>query len=304
MRSRWKWALVVLLVLVATGELVLRALGLGDPLLYVADPRYEYLMAPDQDLRHGAIRYTTNALGLRNAPIGPRKRRRVLVFGDSVINGGFETTQDSLATGLAQAATGVELINISAASWGPDNAMAFLRGHGAFGADGLIAVFSSHDAFDAMTFRPIVGLHPAYPANRPSLAWCALMDRLRFRTGLGWRPERTGSAFVRGWRDLRDTCLALGIPFTVLLHAEQGEVAAHHYDPRGTRILDSLHAWNAAVVELIHMEDTSLYADRIHLNSRGQHLLATALERACMGPLDTTSRTFGRAQDPSDRRFP
>ncbi|MBL8002190.1 MAG: hypothetical protein JNL05_09540, partial [Flavobacteriales bacterium] len=96
-----RWLKLLLAVVLGTGllaELVLRTLGLRDHPVFVVDPRYEYLMAPGQDVRYGGIRYVTNDIGLRNGPIGPKKRRRVLVLGDSVINGGQQTTQDSLAT--------------------------------------------------------------------------------------------------------------------------------------------------------------------------------------------------------------
>ena len=275
-----RWLKLLLAVVLGTGliaELALRTLGLRDHPVFVVDPRYEYLMAPDQDVRYGGIRYVTNDIGLRNGPIGPKKRRRVLVLGDSVINGGQQTTQDSLATALAQRSTGAELINVSAASWGPDNAMAFLRAHGTFQADALIAVFSSHDAYDRMTFEPIVGLHPSYPDHRPMLALSAQLDRLLFRTGLGYRPTRPRGAFVQGWRDLRDTCLTLGIPFTVMLHPEVGELALRRYDDRGSRVLDSLHAWRVPTVELLGWLDSTVYTDRIHLNDAGQRKLALAL---------------------------
>ena len=263
---------------------------------FVTDARYEYLMAPQQDVRYGRIRYTTNELGLRNGPITRKKGRRALVLGDSVINGGQQTTQDSLATALAQALTGVELINASAASWGPDNAMAFLRAHGLFDADAVIAVFSSHDAYDRMTFEPIVGMHPAYPAHRPAFALSLVVDRALYRAGLGHRPARERGSFVRGWRDLRDTCATMGIPFTVLLHPELGELAMGHYDERGRRILDSLSAWRVPVVELLQRMDSTLYTDRIHLNDAGQRQLATALASVLEG---TSTNTFGRAPRPS-----
>jgi hypothetical protein len=273
-------------------ELALRSLGLRDHPLFVADTRYEYLMAPDQDVRYGGIRYITNALGLRNGPIGPKNRRRVLVLGDSVINGGQQTTQDSLATVIAQQASGVELVNVSAASWGPDNAMAFLRVHGTFQADGVIAVFSSHDAYDRMTFEPIVGLHPSYPDHRPMLALSAQLDRLLFRAGLGYRPTRQRSGFVQGWRALRDTCLAMGIPFTVLLHPELDELAHRTYDERGSRVLDSLRAWHVPTVNMLDHLDSTVYTDRIHVNDSGQRALAHVL----VSTIDTTRwNTFGRA---------
>lgn len=47
-------------------------------------------------------------------------KRHVLGLGDSVIYGVVQTDQDSLATSIFSRETGVQMLNISAGSWGPD----------------------------------------------------------------------------------------------------------------------------------------------------------------------------------------
>lgn len=274
-------------------ELLLRALGRLNHPLFEADPQYEYLMRPDQDVRYGRIHYVTNALGLRSPPIGPKRGRRVLIIGDSVINGGQQTTQDSLATEQAARRTGVELINLSAGSWGTENAMAWIRAHGLMQADALIIVLSSHDAYDRMTFEPVVGHHPSYPAERPQLALSAELDRWTHRR----RDRRAVSdrTFASGWRALRDTAVVRGLQLTVVLHPELGELAMGRYDVRGARILDSLTTWNVAVVTTIDRMDSAMYTDRIHLNDRGQAALADVLVEVI--DRSTPANTFGH--DPS-----
>ncbi len=290
MRKRWKLFLLSAVGLVVLGETALRFMGLLDHPLYAVDPRYEYMTLPGQDLQYGRIHFRTNALGLRSAPIGKKRGRRVLVIGDSVVNGGLQTTQDSLATTLAAHRTGIELINLSAASWGPDNAMAFLRAHGTFDADALVLVFSSHDAYDRMSTDPIVGVHPSYPDQRPLLALNTVLDRALYRAGWGHRPPTERGAFVEGWKALRDTATVLHVPLMVLLHPERGELIMGHYDDRGKRILDSLHAWNVPVVELMDSLDTTLYTDRIHLGNAGQRRLADVLSACLVTPTDTFAR--------------
>ncbi|MBK8613713.1 MAG: hypothetical protein IPN85_09500 [Flavobacteriales bacterium] len=290
MRKWWKVLLLSTFGLVLLGELVLRFWGLRDHPLYATDTRYEYMTLPDQDVHYGRVHFRTNELGLRSAPIRKKRGKRVLVIGDSVVNGGLQTTQDSLATALAQQRTGIELINLSAASWGPDNAMAFLRTHGTFEADAIILVFSSHDAYDRMTFTPIVGVHPSYPDHRPLFAWSIVMDRLLYRAGRGYRPPAERGAFVDGWKALRDTTASLRIPLVVLLHPELGELTMGHYDDRGQRILDSLHAWHVPVIELLDGSDASLYTDRIHLGNAGHQRLAEVLSSVLYATTDTFAR--------------
>ena len=290
MRKLWKALFMWAVGLALVGELILRSWGLRDHPLYTADPRYEYMTLPEQDVRYGGIDLRTNELGLRSAPIRKKRGRRVLVIGDSVVNGGMQTTQDSMATALAQQRTAIELINLSAASWGPDNAMAFLRAHGTFDADAIVLVFSSHDAYDRMTFTPIVGVHPSYPDHRPLLAWSMVIDRMLYRAGRGYRPPGQRGAFAGGWKALCDTAASLQIPLVVLLHPELGELTMRHYDDRGQRILDSLNAWNVPVVELLDSLDASLYTDRIHLGNAGQRRLAEVLSSALYAATDTFVR--------------
>lgn len=288
----------MLLAALLCAELWLRVLGRRDHPLFRADARYEYLMLPDQDAHYGRIRYRTNALGLRSPPVGAKRGRRVLIIGDSVINGGQQTTQDSLATEKAARATGIELVNLSAGSWGTDNAMAWIRAHGLLDADALVVVLSSHDAYDRMTFAPVVGVHPSYPAERPLLALSTVIDRWRHRSAD--RPAvPSPRRFAEGWRALRDTAAARGIPLMVLLHPELGELAMGRYDDRGTRILDSLSAWHVPVLRSLDRMDSTMYTDRIHLNDRGQATLALLLTGVL--PTLVPAHTFGHDPLPAAR---
>lgn len=298
MHRRWLFASVGLASGLIGAELVLRGLGRRDHPLFEADARYEYLMRPHQDVRYGRIHYITNALGLRSPPVGPKRGRRVLVIGDSVINGGQQTTQDSLATEKAARRTGVEVINLSAGSWGTDNAMAWIRAHGLLHADALFIVLSSHDAYDRMTFEPLVGHHPSYPAERPPLALVAELARRTHRF-LHRKPPMSHRMFAGGWRALRDTALVHGLPLTVILHPELGELAMGRYDDRGARILDSLAAWRVPVVPLLGRLDSAMYTDRIHLNDRGQAALADVLVEQI--GRSTRTNTFGHDPSPATR---
>jgi hypothetical protein len=183
MISRWKmWLLRLgasLFTLVLIAELVARyVLGLGTPPLSIEHPTVEYLLAPNQDVIRFGNRFQTNAWGMRS-PAFPRRKLdanelRVMVFGDSVINGGNLTDQTELATSIIQQRL-EELLkrpvivgNISAGSWGPGNWRAYLDEFGLFEADHFVLVISSHDSADYPKFEP---LNPnTHPTKAPLLA--------------------------------------------------------------------------------------------------------------------------------------
>jgi lysophospholipase L1-like esterase len=275
------WIVAVAIITTVVAELVLRSTGIHRIPLFRSDARYEYFTLPDQVLRIGAVRFVTNALGMRNGPIGPKRGRRVLVIGDSVINGGFTVDQDSIATERANAKAraeglNVELVNLSANSWGAGNVAAFLKAHGTFEADAVIAVFSSHDAMDRMNFETVVGQHPSFPAQHPATAIGAALQRLRFRFAPMTQASE-GPRFDKGWRQLTSVLSSAELPFTVLLHAEQDELHNGTYNTEGQQLMDSLQQWNVPVTPLLQVMRTDMYKDGIHLNAKGHAMLADVL---------------------------
>ncbi len=169
---------IILLGLVAAGEWIARAqLGLGTPPLSVAHPTIEYLFIPNQDVRRFDNRVRINAYGIRSEEFPaskPQDEFRVLVFGDSVLNGGNLTDQTELATELLRdrleyaSERPVVVGNVSAGSWGPGNWLAYVREYGFFDADAVILLISTHDHRDNPTFEP---LNPhTHPQRTPVLA--------------------------------------------------------------------------------------------------------------------------------------
>ncbi len=185
-RRRWAAAFLILLAASLGSELFCRfRLGLGDPPLSVADPEIEYLFAPNQHVRRFGNRIDYNAWSMRSDDFAPRKGQsnefRVMVFGDSVVNGGSQTDQSSTATSILQRDLArllnrpVVVGNISAGSWGPPNMLAYLRRFGLFDADVVVIVLSSHDYADAPTFEPTVGVNADFPERKP---WCATWEAI------------------------------------------------------------------------------------------------------------------------------
>lgn len=171
MRRLLRLSVIALIGLLVAGEVFARfGLGLGTPPLSVADPQYEYMFKPNQDVKRFGNRVFINEYGMRSDPLPENEETRVyLVFGDSVVNGGNLTDQSALATSLLQdrlRASGEDVYvgNVSAGSWGPANMRGWLETYGDFGAETVIYVLSSHDWYDLPTFEPLDPMtHPQTP---------------------------------------------------------------------------------------------------------------------------------------------
>src|SRR5580658_4659029 len=85
--------LIAVFLALISAEVVCRyAIGLGDPPLYVADSKMEYLLQPSKTYFRFHKRFAVNRYGMRADDFPPQKSNpsefRVLVIGDSVIYGG------------------------------------------------------------------------------------------------------------------------------------------------------------------------------------------------------------------------
>lgn len=295
-----KRAILIFVLFLVVCEFVLRfAFGFCDALLYCESDKYEYIAQPNQNrYRFGAyIHY--NSYSQRNGEPDSTKVR-VLGLGDSVIFGGTWMDQDSLASNLFSEATGTQMLNISAGSWGPDNCAAYLKEKGIFGASAMILVCSSHDAFDVMTHVPVVGVVPTYPDRQYKLAWAELIDRyivprirmMFWRTKVKLDPDQQvvkniefkntvrqkSALFDKGFDQLLEIARDKNIPMAIYLHAEQDEVKAGSYNEMGQMIIEWAEAHGVKLVEGLKAgEKENMYHDKIHLNEAGQRFLATQL---------------------------
>ncbi|MDB5329627.1 MAG: hypothetical protein JWP03_778 [Phycisphaerales bacterium] len=179
---------VVILALAIGGELFCRFyLGMGDPPLMMADPQMEYLFKPSRTYHRFGHRISYNAYSMRSDDFPLRKSDpdefRVLVIGDSVVNGGARVDQSELVTSRLQQQLrqdlGCPVIvgNISAGSWGPPNELAYIKRFGLFSADVVVLVLNSDDYRDLPTFSPVVGVNPNFPDRAPPSALLEAITR-------------------------------------------------------------------------------------------------------------------------------
>ncbi len=314
--------LILAAALLGAGELVARfVLGLGSPPLTQAHPQIEYLFQPNQDVQRFGNRVLIHNYGMRseNFPIAkPSGEFRVMVFGDSVLNGGNLTDHAKLATTLLASrlatAKGVPVVvgNISAGSWGPGNWLAYAREYGFFDADIVMLLISSHDVGDNPTFAP---LNPnTHPQVRPLSALVEGVTRYLPKYLPEWIKADTGDPTVapavaaddqviaQGTEDLRAFfSLARSQVPRVLVSQfpDRGELRASGPQPGYDLIRSIALQSGAEVFSLFPAMKAALdrglnpYRDNIHVNAQGQAILADAFYDALMEPelaLDATNK--------------
>jgi hypothetical protein len=304
------------LVLAVAGELVARfVLGLGDPPLSMSHPDVEYMFRPAQDCLRFGNRVKYNAYSMRSDDFPSRKTNpaelRLLVLGDSVINGGNLTDQADLATEIVkrqltqQLDRPVVVGNVSAGSWGPDNHLAYIKLYGLFDADIVVLVLSSHDVADMRSFKPLVGVHPGFPDVPPVSALAEGITRYlpRYLPGFGDSSESDKAGDKDGRPRTRDpfpsrvvldellTRVRSSGALPILIHhAERAELTGE-YKPGRELLADWAADHNvpfhdaAARFRAAHQRGDSPYRDTIHPNPRGQQLLAEELLAAVIGAL-------------------
>ncbi|MEB3292936.1 MAG: SGNH/GDSL hydrolase family protein [Synechococcales bacterium] len=195
--------IALLLLLALLLELVLRyGFGFGNPLLYQPDVEIGYLLLPNQSTRRFGNRIVINNYSMRGAAITAQRSpqtQRILVLGDSVVNGGWWTDQADTVSELllrsldssrsahpesedfsgevvVSTVPTIEILNASANSWGPRNQLAYLKRYGVFQAQAIVLVINTDDLFATAPTSLGVGQDPNYPDRKP---WLALEEVLK-----------------------------------------------------------------------------------------------------------------------------
>lgn len=297
-------------------------LGLGDPPLSVADPQIEYLFKPGRYRRFGNV-IRVNSHHMRSEELSPTKadaaELRVLVFGDSVINGGALTDQQHLATERIRSqlstATGrpVRVGNISAGSWGPGNLLAYARKFGLFDADVVILVLNSGDIGDNPTGRNVVGIDPNFPDRSPFSAiqeaitrYCFPRLRAMLKTSA---PSMQSSEKLdveaaekrQSLSDLGDLLALIrqkSIPVAMIFSPQRPEALG--WDSSGAKAIREFAAENSLhLIDLTECFGEAIAqgknpyraGDQIHPNQYGQGLLAEAMTEAVLESLKQLERS-------------
>lgn len=268
--------------------------GFCDTVLMKEDPDYEYIAQPSQHRFRFRNHVSYNSFSMRSAEIDSGAIR-ILGFGDSIINGGVQTDDDSLATTILSDSLSqrqnkkVQFLNISAGSWAPDNCFAYLKKHGNFGASALFLFVSSHDAYDNMTFDKTVDANVSFPSKQYKSAIYELFDRYlipRLEAKFGKKKEPAmenlainkqthNSVFNSGFDSFVRYAKEKNIQLTIYLHAEQSELKAGKYNDQGQKIIAFAEQNGVPLIkDLDHSLSQEEFRDDIHINARGQRKMA------------------------------
>lgn len=292
MKKRILKIFIILFGLLIISELVLRfGFGFCNAVLLEENAAYEYIAKPNQELNRFGSRISYNSLSMRSEEINP-KSKKIIGFGDSVLNGGSLTDQDSLASSIISdslsklTGSNIQFLNVSAGSWGPDNCFAYLMEHeDHLSADLFCLVVSSHDAYDNMNFLPIVGVNKNFPSQQYNLAISELIDRYLLprlfkpsQNTLGINKKTSTTKFNSGFLQFKNYCSKNDVQLLIYLHPDQSELKNKAYNSQGQDIINFCKNNDIKLIqELNHLSSDKNYRDHIHPNEKGQRLIAENL---------------------------
>ena len=295
MKKKILISLILFVLILFIVELVLRVrYGFCDTVLMQKSNKYEYIAQPNQNRFRFQNHISYNSLSMRSSELDS-SAIKILCFGDSVLNGGVMTDQDSLATEILSRKVSnmlnkkVQFLNISAGSWGPDNCFAYLKEKGLLNARAIFLVISSHDAYDNMKFEDIIDVHPSFPSEQYDIAIYELWDRYLFpriqklyknKEKSNQRPlgisKRSGEDNLNsGLLNFVTFAHQKNIPLAVYLHAEKEEFEQKRYNEQGQTIIKFFQDNEIKIVkDLEHDLNYSDYRDNIHISEKGQKTMA------------------------------
>ncbi|GAB4528765.1 MAG: hypothetical protein Tsb0014_10280 [Pleurocapsa sp.] len=303
-----KIILIVIAILtsaIAILEIGLRlTLGLGNPPLYIRDNEIGYLLAPNQKVRRFGNKIEINQYSMRSEAIAPEKADgtlRILLLGDSIINGGWWTDQTKTISALIQQQLQqncdrpVEVLNASANSWSPRSELAYLKRFGTFEADLIILVINTDDLFATAPTPLLVGKDPNYRDRKPPLA---IVELYQYYFGkpqsmpeleaMKQEKDRVG-ANLQAIQNIKNLAITDGIEFILTmtpLLRELETTGSRDYELKARKRLEEL----TSIEQISYIDFLSvlkdfpqpefLYRDNIHLSPQGNYSVSETLSKS------------------------
>jgi len=287
-----------ILALLVGLEFVLRLFGFGKPLIYQADPQIGYLIAPNQQTRRFGKQITINQYAMRSPEIAatrPAQTLRILMLGDSILNGGWWTDQNQTVSALLQQQlkpvdeAQIEVLNASANSWSPRNELAYLQRFGSFEAQVIILVINTDDLFGTAPTSVVVGRDGNYPDRLPPTAISEVISRYLLKPkpipelaaiqAEGGDRVGVNLAAIQQIRDFASQNNAKFMLVMTPLLRELGEPGPRDYELKARQRLQEL----TKIEEILYLDFLpdfnalsdyqAIYRDHIHLNPSGNQQL-------------------------------
>jgi len=276
---------IAMLALALGAEVTLRAMGYGDPPIFVRDPDIEYYAKAGSYRRFGHVIHV-NRYGMRASLLGENQEGHpILLLGDSIVFGSYRVLDDELVSAyLAErlATSGSArptVLNAACTSWGPVNQQAYLARFGTFDAKLVVWVLSSHDLYDV----PVDGYSDVLPLEHPALALTEAVQLVRHRWFPGVPPNEAAAArSLRALEQVVSSLAASNTPLLVALHPAESEIEPG-FDAGGRRMLRKFEMLNVPVLDLRAALRASEgrgerpYEDGLHLTGSGAKAVAEAI---------------------------
>lgn len=304
-------SLMLVIGLFVVLEIGLRSLfGFGNPLIYIPDEQIGYLLAPNQRTRRFGHRIEINQYSMRSDPIQKTpspSTQRLLLLGDSIVNGGWWTDQDNTISSLLMCSVSsvitsnfqkVEVLNASANSWGPRNELAYLQKFGSFNAQAVVLLINTDDLFATSPTALPVGRDRNYPDKKPPLALVEVLQRYVFRQTpipeleavqneggdrVGLNLEAIGKIQALT-RQANSQFLLVMTP----LLREIGQPGPRDYEIKAReRLLEFCQVHKITYLDFLpifnsNQDPKALYHDHIHLNLQGNQVVSQVIERSLL----------------------
>ncbi|MCC5637239.1 SGNH/GDSL hydrolase family protein [Nostoc sp. CHAB 5844] len=292
-------------------EISLRLLfGLGNPILSQADPDTGYRFQPNQKVFRFGKKIEYNQYSQRSEQITIQKPKgvlRILMTGDSVLNGGNPTDQQQTITEIFQSklsASGhrAEVLNASAGSWGIGNQLGYLNKFGIFQSDAVILEIGTNDLVQPTSTSSPVGRNPAFPTHRPLLAIQEAWIRYAWPSLLGFfqknslspdfpptpssaEPKHQFQQNMQYLESIVKLCRVKKIPIFVMFIPEVWNLEPTNNPPEYKfELMQKLKSLNVTVIDaqvawssLPKTTVKTYFRDEVHLNEAGNQAIANLL---------------------------
>ncbi len=299
--------LVAILMLFLLGELFsCFYLGLGDPPLSVGDSKIDYFFAPNQKCHRfgNYIIYNDFSMRCDFALKETNPKLRIFLVGDSVVNGGALTDHKDLATTILQnkidpSHVDIQVLNVSAGSWGPGNYAAYFDKYSELVRpnDIVIVEVNSHDLWEDDPVNSAganVGKDIAFPAEKPCFALIEGANRYfipRIKSLFGLAAVNTKVDVPKWGKDahsmeaqynLKMLNKLYSFPWVkkyMLIYRSRKE-CKDNSETEGERVFREFAKTNGIVIIDVQLDAQMDYRDLIHPNQSGQRKISEAIIRA------------------------
>jgi hypothetical protein len=265
-------------VSLALAEVIARLVGWGDVVLFSPNNKWGFLMKPSQLVYTYGIPVRINSLGLRGPEVSdpkPSNCKRIVFIGDSVTYGGGHIPEQKLFCRRVEsqarcAGINVEVVNVSAPAWSPQNWWAYVQANGLHDADLVVLVLPECDLTRMFSTMEMGGHWDRAPSFRLTSLARKVLSRFRHEQLTADKRvevEDVIAANLSAVKGLREKCGH--VPFVaVLVPTNARQLPAETIWPQFTASLPETVDLREA------LQNPTFFLDGAHLSVPGHALVA------------------------------